>query len=388
VEVYCDVAIDALGKIFVTWSEYQFQSHELRPPRARAFDPDGNAIIFGFWPTLTKTTAIAATTLATGRFVNFWLEGGGVVAHVLEIPPPSGVVCGDGILTPGFEECDNGAANSDTAPNACRTNCLLPRCGDDVTDTTESCDDGNTASCDGCSATCVAEPGYVCGDGIPEPSCGEQCDDGNAVSGDGCTNGCALEPCVTCTGAPSVCAATPPAADCAAPLQSKASKIQLKDHPAGSAKDKLSWKYGKGAATTMAALGDPVTATDYELCVYDGPGPGASLLVSAAIPGGGDCAGKPCWKMIGAAPGKGFKYKSKDLTPDGIGGVVLKAGPEGRTKIIVKGKGTRLGIPAMPVAANATVTVQLSNDAGSCWNDTYSAPAQKNDGVQFKDKGD
>ena len=38
-------------------------------------------------------------------------------------------------------------------------------CGDATLppgDATESCDDGNTVSGDGCSATCTIEPGYAC----------------------------------------------------------------------------------------------------------------------------------------------------------------------------------------------------------------------------------
>ncbi len=35
---------------------------------------------------------------------------------------PDAGSCGNGILQAG-EDCDDGAANSDTAPNACRTNC-------------------------------------------------------------------------------------------------------------------------------------------------------------------------------------------------------------------------------------------------------------------------
>ncbi len=42
-------------------------------------------------------------------------------------------VCGDGYVWNGREECDDGAANSDTAVNACRTNCAMPYCGDGVT---------------------------------------------------------------------------------------------------------------------------------------------------------------------------------------------------------------------------------------------------------------
>ena len=105
-----------------------------------------------------------------------------------------GNVCGDGIRsTDCEEECDDGPGNDDTLPNACRTDCRLAHCSDGVVDDGEACDDGNPASCDGCSDHCVAEPGLVCGDGIPELLCGEQCDDGNTVLGDGCTVPCRLE---------------------------------------------------------------------------------------------------------------------------------------------------------------------------------------------------
>ncbi len=105
-----------------------------------------------------------------------------------------GWACGDGILlTTCNEECDDGPANSDTTPDACRTTCRLPACADGVLDAGEGCDDGNRTPCDGCSEICVAEPGLTCGDGIPEVGCGEQCDDGNAVVGDGCLATCRLE---------------------------------------------------------------------------------------------------------------------------------------------------------------------------------------------------
>ena len=75
--------------------------------------------------------------------------------------------CGDGILGPG-EACDDGADNSDTAPDACRTACVLAWCGDGVFDSAESCDDGNNLDGDGCSATCEVEV-HRCGDGSVDP---------------------------------------------------------------------------------------------------------------------------------------------------------------------------------------------------------------------------
>jgi hypothetical protein len=48
-------------------------------------------------------------------------------------------VCGNGILEIN-EECDNGAQNSDTVPDACRTSCKRAFCGDAVIDLFEDCE--------------------------------------------------------------------------------------------------------------------------------------------------------------------------------------------------------------------------------------------------------
>jgi cysteine-rich repeat protein len=83
--------------------------------------------------------------------------------------------CGDGIVDAG-EECDTGGFNSDTTPDACRTNCTAPSCGDGVTDSGEGCDDGaanSDSAVDACRSDC--QPAG-CGDGVVDS--GELCDDG------------------------------------------------------------------------------------------------------------------------------------------------------------------------------------------------------------------
>lgn len=100
-------------------------------------------------------------------------------------------------------------------------------CGDSEPDPSEECDDGNTVSGDGCSATCTVEAGFDCSEAVagiivlpPDPSIppvpsqclaaicgdsiestGETCDDGNSVSGDGCSSTCSVEIGFGCTAA-------------------------------------------------------------------------------------------------------------------------------------------------------------------------------------------
>lgn len=71
--------------------------------------------------------------------------------------PPTPAGCGDAVLQ-GGEQCDDGEANSDTAPDACRSDCRPARCGDGVVDGAEDCDDGGLEAGDGCSAACRDEP--------------------------------------------------------------------------------------------------------------------------------------------------------------------------------------------------------------------------------------
>jgi hypothetical protein len=65
-----------------------------------------------------------------------------------------GVRCGDGVVG-GDEACDDGAANSDTTPDACRTDCRAPSCGDGVVDQGETCDPGGGP---GAPARCQCSP--------------------------------------------------------------------------------------------------------------------------------------------------------------------------------------------------------------------------------------
>jgi len=79
--------------------------------------------------------------------------------------------CGDGIVQPGLgEQCDDGENNSDTEPDACRTDCINDRCGDGVIDSDEECDPAIPGTV--CNSRCdICQSDNECQGGL----CG-QCD--------------------------------------------------------------------------------------------------------------------------------------------------------------------------------------------------------------------
>ncbi len=178
---------DQGGNLYVAWAGEATL-------RGRGFDPA--AVPIGPAGPVGGGTAfgdLRIARLADGSFANVWQGSSTIFGSIVSLCTPGTSTCGDGVLAPGCEFCDTGAANSDTLPDACRTTCRPAACGDGVIDTGEGCDDGNTSGCDGCDADCQPEVGFTCGDGMTLAACGESCDDGNAVAGDGCTAACELE---------------------------------------------------------------------------------------------------------------------------------------------------------------------------------------------------
>ena len=103
--------------------------------------------------------------------------------------------CGNGSIEVP-EMCDDGLDNSDTEPDACRTDCSQARCGDGVTDSDEMCDDGadNGSASSSCTAECARVPnpdGGIGGSdgGITGSDAGTAGSDGGPASGDGGVSG-------------------------------------------------------------------------------------------------------------------------------------------------------------------------------------------------------
>ena len=158
--------------------------------------------------TAVQTGGISTGGLSTGGNVTGGNDAGG------------NGVCGDGIVQ-YIEVCDDGnTASGDGCFSTCSAvetgwACPTPGapcrpvCGDDLLRGDEQCEDNDTVptSGDGCNVACRIEQGYdcptvgeacvlaECGNGDPEY--GEGCDDGNFIAGDGCSPACQNEPAVT-----------------------------------------------------------------------------------------------------------------------------------------------------------------------------------------------
>jgi cysteine-rich repeat protein len=160
----------------------------------RAFapgEPDDNAATGGDG----ECVAIADTTGAWGDTA---CDGAATIGRICEVELAP---CGDGVREPvAGEECDDG---NTVSLDGCTATCQVEDgCGDGNLDAGEECDDDNLADGDGCTATCQLEVG--CGNGVVDT--GEACDDDNLRDFDGCSASCQVEPGATCAGtAPTTC---------------------------------------------------------------------------------------------------------------------------------------------------------------------------------------
>lgn len=233
-----------------------------------------------------------------------------------------------------------------------------------------ACDDDNACTLDDvCTVGVCTGASSSCGDGTLDPDCTEECDDGNRGDGDGCSATCTLETC-----------GPTPENGCLDTMSSRNAPLIMKDGKRDT-QDRLTWKWTEKMTLPAGALGTPLASTSYELCLYDGAD---RLITSAVAPGGATCdiqGQKPCWRTAGG----GFKYLDKRGAFDGLQLIALKAKGQ-KVKIAVKGKGTALQLPPLPITSQP-LTIVLKNTEGACWAATYSSSA-KNTATQFKARAD
>jgi hypothetical protein len=176
------------------------------------------------------------------------------------------------------------------------------------------------------------------------------------------------------TDPPQGCASAPPPG-CQLAVAGTRTSLVLRDRGSDE-QDMLSWKWMRGGATEAGAFGDPMARDDGTLCVYDESGSEPRLVIQARAPAAGTCPGarhgRPCWREMGRRGRRsGYLYRDAERTPDGIDTMILRAGAAGRAMIVVKGRGSNLAMPTLPLDAPLRVQLQMEN--GQCWEATYSA---------------
>lgn len=175
-----------------------------------------------------------------------------------------------------------------------------------------------------------------------------------------------------------ICALTP-VAGCRTPVGFK-KRLRISDK-----KDLVAWRWRTTGNVALADFGDPVNTTDYSLCIYAGASP--TRIMELRAPADGTCGTKPCWKARGPGGSKGFRYKDKDKTPDGVSRLVLRTSQAPLADIVLRARGTNILFPPMPLVQPVIAQLVKSNGP-ECWEAVYSAPPLKNNTQVFQDKND
>ena len=175
----------------------------------------------------------------------------------------------------------------------------------------------------------------------------------------------------------SLCMAAP-RVGCRGSVRTGRSVLIVQDHPVDR-RDRIVWKWRKGAATSIADFGDPLASDDYALCLYDESASVPRLVLAADLPANDACpgSGDDCWARARAGA-RVLRYKSTSGIPDGVTRVVLKPGDDGAARITLQARGEDVDVPSLPLAL--PLRVQLQGVHGSCWESRHTAAgARRND---------
>ena len=176
---------------------------------------------------------------------------------------------------------------------------------------------------------------------------------------------------------------TVPAVDCIQTTKDGASRLKIRNAEVG--RDSMFWRWGSGQETLLTDLGDPLTTSEYTVCLYETVATISDMTFEEDIEAAGECgAGRPCWK----ARADGFRYIDKPLVRGGTRKLDVRPGPVGKAKFSWKGRGPQLGPPSLPFDAAAKVTMQLHNlETSTCWQAEFSSP-KRNEADRYDARSD
>ncbi len=143
-------------------------------------------------------------------------------------------------------------------------------------------------------------------------------------------------------------------------------------------REKLVATWANGLPTTQADFGSPLDAggTAYLFCLYDDT---SELVAALAVDRAGDaCGTRPCWRSRGGAPpdGKGYVYKDRERSSDGVDSIKVNAGGDGKTKLILKAQNLDTkgqselptGLAGALMTSYDGVTMQLLTSNAGCFS--------------------
>jgi hypothetical protein len=152
-----------------------------------------------------------------------------------------------------------------------------------------------------------------------------------------------------------------PASDC---FGADRSRIRLQRSRGTDRRNRLQWQLD-GIDSDAEEFGDPTTATDYQLCLYEERDVGTQLVSSPGARAGRD------WR----SKGESFRFRlRREERGEGLDDVRLNGRRRGRGAIAARGRGPGLELPELPLPGDADLTVQLHNSDGACWTATFTDP--------------
>ena len=156
------------------------------------------------------------------------------------------------------------------------------------------------------------------------------------------------------------------------------SKLKYKNS-ATDTKDKLGWKWLKGAATSGAEFGDPTDTADYQLCVF-GQSSGTPLVLFAAdVPANAT--------LVGPSGSNNFKYNDSGGAQGGLSKILLKGGgsQQGEDHSRRARAPTSATRPCRsPWARRASWCSSRTRRAGLCWQSMFPIASVSQDATGLK----
>ncbi len=140
-------------------------------------------------------------------------------------------------------------------------------------------------------------------------------------------------------------------------------RLSWTNEPVLNHRDRLLWRWHRGASTDRSEFGDPADQAGHALCIYAGS---THKLVAQF----GTAPSSERWRAVGQ---NSYRYKDVSGASDGIRKVTLKSGAANRARIEVNGKGANLPDLALETLEPPIQVQWVVGDSSGCWGAQFDA---------------